>query len=208
MVNPDRDLRKALPLATVAGLAVLVGVIGYLRADPEPSRDHIYIPSSSGPVLLTHARHAGLADDCVNCHHELVRGDAVACSECHDEAGYVPDMIDHDDLARIKAHVCGGCHDVAANQEALNCRQCHPAVATDRASLIDCQTCHDSSYTPDLMDHAALLDIEGHTCKGCHVLSSVADSYHAQCNACHLAAAPAVFQGADGSTLCAACHLK
>jgi hypothetical protein len=66
-----------------------------------------------------------------------------------------------------------------------DCVTCHHdlvgAVATD------CSECHDDGYEAGLLEHAELLEIDDHTCAGCHELGDP-DSIRS-CRQCHPAAA-------------------
>lgn len=101
------------------------------------------------------------------------------------------------------------------------CIDCHHDLAGD--VVTECADCHDDSYTPDLLDHDELLEIEDHECAGCHEIvadedaiscrecheaSEIAGIYHTQCNTCHLDVSPEQFAGDDGAARCNACHLK
>jgi hypothetical protein len=207
MAKPRSFSRHLLPLVAVAAAGLLSGLFGYLRADPARDGDRFYLRSNGGAVLFTHAAHQDRSPACERCHHELVSGAARACTDCHDD-GYTADLASHDELQAVPDHTCAGCHEVAAAATARNCRDCHPREAGEGEPRLSCQNCHDDGYSADLASHAELVAIADHTCEGCHTIRSVADVYHLNCNACHLAAAPARFGDADGKPVCRSCHLK
>ena len=207
MAKPRSFPRQLWPLAGVAAFGLLCGLFGYLRADPARDPDRVYVSNNGGAVLFLHAGHQARAPECERCHHELVSGAANACADCHDD-GYTADMASHADLLEIPDHTCAGCHDIAAAETARNCRVCHPHEAGEGESVRSCQDCHDDGYGADLANHAELLAITDHTCDGCHTIRSLADAYHTNCNACHLAVAPARFGDDSGKPLCRSCHLR
>ncbi len=206
MANPSNPRGKLLALTTVAVAACVCGLVGYLLPAPEAGADTVYLRNSSGAVLFAHAGHQEATDACAVCHHELV-GEAGPCADCHDD-DYTPDLAGHDELTAIDGHSCEGCHELADSGQARGCRACHPAAAAEGAAFLGCDSCHDDDFGPDMATHAELLAIDGHECVGCHTPRSVADAYHAQCNACHLAAAATRFADAKGEVMCGACHLK
>ena len=207
MARSDRNLRKTLPLTAATVIAMVVGLLGYLRADPPPGHDRIYLRSGSGPVLFTHARHADLATDCVTCHHELAQDVDSDCADCHGEGSFEADDFDHADLLEIPDHECAGCHSLAEPTAARSCRGCHLATA-EGPRIEACTDCHDDEYEPGLFSHAELLEVEDHTCESCHHPVAVAEAYHDLCNTCHLDAAADRFATADGQVQCAGCHLR
>jgi len=133
VVSPDRNPRKVLPLASLAALALAVGVIGYLRAGPAPHAGRVYLRSRNGPVLFDHARHAAASAGCADCHHETAAGRQPAnCRTCH------PDRANEDagDRAARAVEDCYHAH----------CNACHLAQASARFREPDgtaaCSACH------------------------------------------------------------------
>jgi len=203
MANPRRGSGKVLPLTIVAVLAGLIGLIGYIQAGPDGEAGRYYYRCSGGAVLFEHAAHQDQVGECQLCHHEMVGG-FFGC-----DPEFTADMLDHAELVAIEDHSCDGCHEIADDDQARGCRACHPAGAVEGEPILGCDGCHDDpEYAPGLVTHGELLEIEGHECEGCHTARAVADAYHSNCNACHLAEAPERFADPEGKALCAACHLK
>ena len=69
-----------------------------------------------------------------------------------------------------------------------------------------------STFWPaDMLAHAELRAIEGHTCLGCHVGPRHGTVMHASCNRCHLGLARGTFfrrDPDDDASVCQSCHLK
>ena len=88
------------------------------------------------------------------------------------------------------------------------CRACH---RTGEGAAPSCEDCHaGSGYTGDMLEHAELAAIEGHTCNACHVATRLADAMHGQCNRCHLDLEEGGFIARsrdDDATVCATCHM-
>ncbi|MGB3210233.1 MAG: cytochrome c3 family protein [Desulforhopalus sp.] len=107
------------------------------------------------------------------------------------------------------ADSCVTCHhNIKADSEAASCRLCHPGFQPNEANTVACLDCHDDSYTPDMMEHEEFLEIEGHSCLGCHTPRSVSSAYHKNCSDCHLENSPEKFTHANGELRCGACHLR
>lgn len=207
MVKPRSFPRELWPLAGLAIAGLVVGLFGYLRADPAGDPDRFYLASNGGAVLFLHAGHQERSPECERCHHELVGAVATACADCHDDS-YTAALASHADLLEIPDHTCASCHEVMAAETARSCRACHAREAGEGELLRSCQDCHDDGYSADLASHAELLAIADHTCEGCHTTRTLADAYHTNCNACHLAQAPARFGDDSGKPLCNSCHLR
>ena len=196
-------------LTILAVAAIAVAAVGYLQPDNEPDQGRRYMRNASGAVLFTHSDHQAQVGDCVSCHHELVSGGAVACTDCHEDPEYTPALADHDELLEYHEAACAECHDVAEARNAQSCRACHPAAAEEGDAVLGCDGCHDDpDYTSELAGHDELLEIEDHECAGCHTPRAVSDIYHATCNACHLNSAPDRFADGEGQVICGGCHLK
>ncbi len=83
-------------------------------------------------------------------------------------------------------------------ESAAGCESCHHELVSGGG---DCSVCHDDpDYTPDMAAHADLLEIEDHSCEGCHEIAGPEAARN--CRECHPAAAVegAAFVG------CTACH--
>jgi hypothetical protein len=52
------------------------------------------------------------------------------------------------------------------------------------------------------------VEIDGHSCLGCHTPGKVSDVYHISCTSCHLEAVPERFANEDGTENCSGCHLR
>lgn len=199
---------KARVLIVLTLVAGLVGVAGYWVESEPTDTDRYYLRNSGGAVLFEHQAHVDLVDGCESCHHDLLLSDSrQACSDCHGE-DVVADDFDHDDLKAIEAHTCGVCHQVNELAEAKSCRHCHPSVQEVDLQIVSCAECHDADYTPDLLTHDEMLEVDGHLCEGCHNPRAINVVYHEQCNRCHLIENPKLFAAEDGSGRCEICHLK
>ncbi|TKB27539.1 hypothetical protein FCL47_05225 [Desulfopila sp. IMCC35006] len=117
-------------------------------------------------------------------------------------------LFDHGAHGQL-ADSCVTCHhNIKTENEAGSCRECHPGVQASETKTLACITCHDDSYTSDMMEHEEYLEIEDHSCLGCHTPISVSSAYHKNCSDCHLKNSPEKFTTANGELLCAACHLR
>lgn len=193
-------------------VAAVVALYGYLQPNRLQAGHSFYLTNTGGAVLFTHAGHQAHTDACVACHHALVRSDAYACSDCHDDPDYTHGVFDHDELLEIEDHTCDGCHEPEPDTAAVGCRTCHPAVADApdaAADPADCQQCHDDpDYSPDEFTHADILEIEDHACRDCHGIRPVSEAYHQGCTACHRNQADDRFIDDQNKPVCQACHLK
>ncbi len=196
-------------LTIVALVAAVAVALGYLLPQSSAETDRKYLHNTAGPVLFDHKAHALMADSCAVCHHPLYSATlAVTCEDCHGEE-VEADEFSHSELKEIHGTDCSQCHEQeAGDDQALSCRQCHPAVQQSEASVNSCTECHDDGYSPAIMDHDEYLEIEDHSCLGCHAPGSLSEVYHTNCSNCHLEYSPERFTQADGEVLCAACHLR
>lgn len=113
-------------------------------------------------------------------------------------------LFDHEMHSQI-TESCVECHH---NNQTVSCRDCHSDVPSNENESVTCEACHDDGYSPEMLEHDEYLEIEEHTCLGCHSPRSVSDAYHTNCTNCHLETAPERFTKADGDVLCGACHLR
>jgi hypothetical protein len=119
-----------------------------------------------------------------------------------------PVLFDHGAHSQA-ADSCAVCHHpITGPAQEVSCRECHLASQQGEATPVSCADCHDDSYTPEMMSHEEYLEVEEHSCLGCHSPRSLADSYHSNCSSCHLKTAPARFAQAGGEVRCGACHLR
>ncbi|MBM3318209.1 MAG: hypothetical protein FJY75_10215 [Candidatus Eisenbacteria bacterium] len=148
---------------------------------------------------------AGDLSSCLGCHAhaDLIKplraASRSSCAQCHDSG-----------LPELRAgHGCAGCHAVDASIPVSACRSCHQ---TGEGEAKSCDSCHGGSgYERDMMGHAELAAIEGHTCSSCHVATRHADAVHHGCNRCHLDLEKGAFfarSREDASTVCGTCHMK
>ncbi len=155
---------RSISLSVLVLVSFAVAGIGYLRAESQPNHDRLYLRNASGAVLFTHAAHAARADRCIDCHHDLAGPIVNACTDCHDDDSYTPDLVDHEELLEIEDHSCDGCHEIADDDQARSCRACHGGP--DLAGIYH--------------DH----------CNACHLEADAArfaaDDGAARCSACHL----------------------
>lgn len=202
-----RTWTKSLTIAMC--FAIVAVVLGYLIQESPAETDRKYLQSTAGPVLFDHGEHSEIADSCAVCHHTLYGSEqAITCESCHgEEMG--ADEFSHTELKEIHGTDCSQCHQQEVEDEqALSCRECHPGVQQNTTAVIACSECHDDTYTPDIMEHDEYMEVEDHSCTGCHAPSSLSDVYHANCSDCHLENSPEKFSQADGEVNCSACHLQ
>ncbi|MDJ0621500.1 MAG: cytochrome c3 family protein [Desulfocapsaceae bacterium] len=203
-----RNWTRSLTIVVV--VAAVAVILAYFIPESPAETDRKYLRNTAGAVLFDHGAHNEMADSCAVCHHSLYSSvQATTCEDCHGEDMGAEDFS-HDELKEIHGTDCSQCHEqIADDDQAASCRQCHPAVQQSETSLIGCMECHDDdSYSPDIMDHDEYLEIEEHTCLGCHAPGSLSEVYHTSCTNCHLENSPEQFTEADGEVLCAACHLR
>jgi hypothetical protein len=206
---PDRrNWTRSLTVVVVVAVAAVIG--GYLIDSNAVETDRKYLRATAGPVLFDHGAHQSeYVASCATCHHPLfAAAQAVSCADCHDD-GRDKDDLDHDSLKELHNQDCSQCHEQqAGDEQASSCRQCHPTLQQEEADTVGCASCHDDSYTPEIMSHDEYLEIEEHSCLGCHAPRSLADAYHTTCSNCHLDTSPERFAQADGEVSCGACHLR
>ncbi|MGI9536520.1 MAG: cytochrome c3 family protein [Desulfocapsaceae bacterium] len=189
--------------------AVAAAVFGSIVTNEPAAKDRFYLENTAGSVLFDHTKHAEAADSCAACHHDLYGSMQVtSCEECHDDE-VEPVDFEHAELKEYHGRECSTCHEqVADDDRAASCRSCHPDTQDEEARTVDCSQCHDDDYDLDMMEHDELLEIEDHSCLGCHAPGSLAEVYHTNCTSCHLEAAAKRFANGDGTVNCSACHLR
>ena len=117
-------------------------------------------------------------------------------------------LFDHEMHSQV-TDSCVECHHtITADAEATSCRDCHSDTQPSKNQPVNCESCHDDSYSPEMMVHDEYLEIDEHTCLGCHSPRSVSDAYHTNCTTCHLETSRERFTKVDGDVLCGACHLR
>ncbi len=207
--NIPNRLNWTRSLTVVMILAVIGVIVGYLAETSEEKTDRVYLVNSAGSVLFDHEKHKTSADSCAACHHELYSAaQATPCAECHDDEFVVEDY-DHADLKEMHSRDCARCHEQSGdNDQAVSCRECHPGTAKNATVTNTCAECHDDSYSPEMMDHDELTEIDEHSCLGCHFPKSVSEVYHVNCTNCHLETLPDRFAKTGGDVSCGACHLR
>lgn len=195
---------------TVALLAaVAAAVIGSMAGGESAATDRFYLRNTAGPVLFNHGKHKEIIGSCAACHHDLYSSEqAVSCNDCHDD-GREPADFEHAELKEFHGRDCSTCHEQRVeDNQAASCRNCHPGTQKNEAGTVACADCHDSSYEPDMMEHDEYLEIEEHSCLGCHAPGSVSETYHASCTNCHLEADAKRFVNDDAAVKCGGCHLR
>ena len=210
-----RSNRSVVILAAVATILVLVGAVGYLVGGDDAAQARVYLPNSGGGVLFDHASHGAQVGACATCHHTLVQGGGPgACVACHDDGDVSPDDMEHAELLEIHADAelsCADCHGLADDENAGNCRACHGREAHVPASGSGCVACHDDAPDRDVFEsHGEMVALHVDAdvgCADCHTVRAIADAYHTQCSACHLAVHPDIFADTDGRARCGRCHL-
>lgn len=117
-------------------------------------------------------------------------------------------LFDHG-VHSTSADACVQCHhDLRGEKKASSCRECHPGSQPSETNTVACLECHDDSYSSDMMSHDEYLEVDDHSCLGCHAPRAVSEAYHANCSNCHLEQSRERFTKADGELLCGACHLR
>lgn len=204
-------VRRNWTLSLTIALCVAVGavIIGCMAGGKTVVTDRQYIRSTAGNVLFDHGKHNEEAESCAVCHHDLYGAEQVTpCAECHDDE-VDPAEFDHADLKEFHGRDCASCHEqTVEDDQALSCRSCHPGVQKNENRTVTCGECHDDDYEPDMLEHDEYLEIEDHSCLGCHAPGSVSESYHTNCTSCHLETAPERFTNSDRTVNCSACHLR
>jgi len=156
----------------------------------------------------THAEFLAAGDPgtCLGCHaHQDITSQPLraasqsTCAQCHEA-----------DFAALRTgHNCSGCHAAAGEGPVQACGTCHQ---TGEGEPRTCETCHaGAGYSGDMLGHAELAAVEGHTCGSCHVASRRADAIHHECNRCHLDLEKTAFftrSTEDADTVCRTCHMK
>ncbi len=205
-----QDRRNWTRSLTVVFAVALVAVItGSLFDGVADGTDRVYLRNTAGAVLFDHGAHGQYVDSCAVCHHPLYSAaQATTCADCHDDER-AADEFSHGELKDLHASDCSLCHQQQAeDNQAASCRQCHRAIQQSETSSLACTTCHDDGYSPELLSHDEYVEIDDHSCLGCHAPRSLADSYHTSCSDCHLDTAPERFAQADGAVQCGVCHLR
>lgn len=198
--------RSLTMVVIVAVVAVVIGCMVDKKAD---KTDRFYLKSAAGAVLFDHEKHSQATESCAQCHHDLYGAEqAILCAECHDEE-LDSNEFDHSELKEIHNRNCSKCHDVIAEEDQIvSCRTCHPGLQEGEQNTVSCTECHDDGYSPDMMQHDEYMEMEEHSCLGCHTPKSVSEAYHTNCSHCHLETSPERFTQAGGDVNCGACHLR
>jgi len=205
-VRDRRNWTRSLTIVMI--VAVAGAVVGCLAVGKKTETQRFFFKSTAGAVLFDHGKHSQTADACAQCHHDLYSAtQATACTECHD-ADVTADDTRHADLIEKHSRDCARCHQVNTDTKPASCRTCHPGSQSGTTPTISCSECHDDTFSPEMLEHDEYLDIEAHTCQGCHAPRSVSEAYHTNCTSCHLEKAPARFAKTDGTAVCGACHLR
>lgn len=188
-------------------VAAAAAVIGFMNSDRSAATDRYYLNSSAGNILFDHGKHGETADSCATCHHTLYGAQAGSCEECHDEMDAAD--FEHAELKEFHERDCATCHEQTIDDDqADSCRNCHPALQDSETGVVGCSECHGEGYEPDLLDHDEYLEIDDHSCSGCHTPGAVAEVYHSSCTDCHLEEAADRFTLGDGGVNCSGCHLR
>lgn len=206
-IRDRRNWTRSLTIVMI--VAVVAIVIGCMVDADSGKTNRLYLKSSAGAVLFDHEKHSQDAESCSLCHHDLYGAEqVVTCVECHEEEVDASEF-DHSELKDIHSRDCSTCHEQSVeDDQAVSCRTCHPGVQENDKNTVGCIECHDDSYSPDMMQHDEYMEMEEHTCLGCHAPKSVSEAYHTNCSHCHLKNAPERFSSADGKVQCGACHLR
>ena len=210
MSGNNHNRRNWTRSLTIVMLVAVVGaVIGCMAKKEAPTTDRRYFRNTAGSVLFDHGQHSSSADSCAKCHHDLYSAaQATSCKECHGD-DVDPSEFQHAELKEIHSRDCSKCHKESGKEtKPLSCRECHPAAQPSETQTNKCSQCHDDSFTPDMMDHDDYLDIQDHTCLGCHTPQAVSQVYHTNCIHCHLETLPDRFTSKGGDVTCGACHLR
>ncbi|THB70015.1 MAG: hypothetical protein D6B25_20680 [Desulfobulbaceae bacterium] len=198
--------RSLTVLLLIAAVATIAGYLMHVEAD---AKGRFYLTSSAGSVLFDHTEHSQILDSCAQCHHEQYSAEFIfGCIDCHDD-DLSPETFAHEELITLHDRSCDKCHPSNAEQTSpSSCRQCHPAVQAEEKQSPVCLECHDEDYTPGMVSHDELVEIEAHQCGDCHASRSISEAYHSNCIPCHLKSAPQKFAQEDGTIVCGTCHLR
>lgn len=190
----------------VAGVAA---VIGSVAIDEPAATERFYLRNTAGAVLFDHGKHRDNIDSCAQCHHDLYGSLVItSCEGCHDDE-IEPADFEHSELKEFHDSNCSACHEQEAeDNQADSCRNCHPGTLKNEAGTVECSHCHDDSYDQDMLDHAGFVEIEDHSCLGCHQPESLSETYHAGCVSCHIEESPQRYANDDGTVKCGGCHLR
>jgi hypothetical protein len=206
-VMSGRQKRTILFAGLCISCLIVGSAIGYFYRPPTNS-SRFYLDNTGGAVLFDHGFHTKQVESCAECHHDLFMVDEMTmCTECHDEQ-MLAEEFTHQELIEIESHECSSCHTVNNERKEQSCRACHPQLQQETTTLVSCSECHDDEYTSELLTHDEMQELDGHSCDGCHHPQSLSDSYHRQCNSCHLRENAQLFSASDGQARCSACHLK
>lgn len=210
MSGSNQNRKNWTKSLTIVMLVAVVGaVIGCMGKTDETKTDRVYLRSSAGSVLFDHGQHSQTEESCAKCHHDLYSAaQATSCADCHDE-GFEAEEFDHAQLKEAHNRDCSKCHEETGTDiKPISCRECHPGMQPAEKNTNSCQECHDDDFTPDMMQHDEYLEVEDHTCLGCHTPQSVSQVYHLNCTNCHLETLPDRFANKGGDVSCGACHLR
>ena len=204
---PRRNWTRSLTIVSL--LAIGAAAIGILSSNKQDAAatERVYIRNSAGAVLFDHAKHSESAESCAVCHHPLYSAEqATSCADCHDE-GVSAEDVDHETLKENHGRNCATCHEAAEPVEVLNCRSCHETTAPAEPVAKSCSDCHDDGHEPGIVSHDEYLEVDDHSCLGCHTPQTISQTYHAQCISCHQETGAERFVTAEGEVSCGSCHL-
>ncbi len=210
-MNGNNKGRKnwTLSMTIVVVIAAAAAVIGCIGGPHTSNADRVYLNSSAGAVLFDHGAHQDNIDACATCHHDLYTGKlATTCTDCHDESMKAEDFK-HAELKDFHQRDCSRCHEASEPQtQPSSCRDCHAKKQESEVRTETCQQCHDDSFEPGMMAHNDYLQVEDHSCLGCHNPVTVSEAYHTNCTGCHRTIAPEKFVDEKDAPVCRACHLR
>jgi hypothetical protein len=227
MADPNDSSSGRLPRLLVAGLVVVVAVLGLALLILAIGQSRTTVVQSPAVDAL-----AASTDECVVCHRKTTPGIVeqygkstmasaeVACRDCHEVASDYPGAIEHEGafvLGQPTPARCDRCHstEVAQYYQSRHSLPAYIAMAgTDGLSadhLAMYQAIPEGSFAPDKMRNA-LFAIEGpeitrFACEACHNIGRPQpDGSVGECQQCHLRHTFSLEQARKPET-CNACHI-
>ncbi len=197
------------PIAIVAVLLGVLGVVGYLYPEPtEGAPMRLLFENAGGKVIFTHKAHAeAYKIPCQQCHHESEHPTEKPqpCVTCH-PASYEEGFV-QEHQGNVDTEFCGRCHhlemgqskfDHAAHEElASGCTDCHhdTDIEPEPGNCADCHQEQGDESMPGLRDAAH------ERCATCH--EDMFDEKLAGCQNCH-----GMTKGGEIYPSCASCHFE
>lgn len=194
------------PIAIVAVLLGVLGVVGYLYPQPtEGTPNRLLFENAGGKVIFKHKDHAeAYKIPCQECHHESEQPSEkpIPCASCH-PASYEDGFVEnHQD--KFGPEMCARCHhlelaeskfDHEGHKDMAECTDCHhdTDIEPEPGNCADCHQSEGDESMPGLKDaihvrcgecHGDMFDAKLDGCQNCHAMTGDEGSYPA-CGTCH-----------------------